>query len=76
MGTLGGIVMMFGGVLLFALLLGLVVWLATSGRRYYGTESQRPLAAHSTALDIVRERYARGEIDQEEYKRLLADLKS
>jgi len=66
--------MMFGGFLLFVLLIGLVAWLATSGRRDAGTP--RFSGVHPAALDIVRERYARGEIDQDEYKRLIADLKS
>ena len=71
---LGGLAMMFGGFLFVALLIGLVVWLANSGRRapvYAGSAAPR-----SAALDIVRERYARGEIDREEYQRLQDDLRT
>lgn len=66
--------MMFGGLFLLALFVGLVVWLAGSGRRY--PAGPTTVTGHSTALDIVRERYARGEIDRDEFQRLLNDLKT
>ena len=61
------------GMLLFWILivLGIVVlvkWLA-------GTQSAAPPPA-KTALDIVKERYARGEIDKEEFEQKKRDLSS
>ncbi len=66
--------MMFGGLLFLALLIGLVAWLATSGRR--SLVGSQPASDNSMALEIVKQRYARGEIDGDEYRRLLADLRT
>ena len=62
--------MIFGSVfmLLFwaAIIIGIVVvvrWIAGSGH----THSVAP--QHDSALDILRQRFAKGEIDQEEFER-------
>ena len=47
--------------------LGLVTWLVVSATR--SEPRNRP-----TALDVLDERYARGEIDREEYVQRRADL--
>ncbi len=70
--------MLFGSLMMILFWGGiiLVIVLAT---RWLGRESSRgtaPPAAGKTPLDILQERFARGEIDKEEYeerKRLLSD---
>lgn len=59
----------FGWVFMVAIV-GLLVWLiATAIRR-----PDRPGAGQNSALDLLDERYARGEIDREEYRERRADL--
>lgn len=70
MGWIGvGIVHMvvFWGVVIFALVM-LVRWL--SGQS--GADS--PPTANKKPIDILRERYARGEIDHAEFERIRRDL--
>lgn len=71
-GLLGGLMMvLFWGVILL-LIVGVVRWLfgsATGHRQAHPSNSQR-------ALDILDERYARGEIEREDYLRRREDLKS
>jgi putative membrane protein len=67
----GGVVMMlvmltFWGLVIAGLVLG-IRWLATQGREDRPDRSDR-------ALDILRERYARGEIDKEEFDARRRDL--
>jgi uncharacterized membrane protein len=63
------------------LVIVLVVLLAVTGRETrvpmmgcmgHGEMSDRPGA--KTALDIARERYARGEIDKEEFEEIMRNL--
>ncbi|TLF52594.1 SHOCT domain-containing protein [Halomonas urmiana] len=75
MGSYGWGHMLFGG-LMMVLFWGAVIALAvplvrglTRGRGE--TMSQR----RSTALDLLQERYARGEIDREEYEQRRRDLR-
>jgi putative membrane protein len=50
-----------------------IVFAAKLFKKYYpGTE--RPKTREDTALSILRERYARGEIDAEEFKQKKSDL--
>ncbi len=83
-GGLGWIRLIFGGMLMFAFLLGailLIVWLARMflqrerGYRYGGSSTSVP-PSQPAALDIVQTRYAKGEITREEYKQMLEDLSS
>ena len=71
MGWLG---VLFNVVLWVAVIVGVVLlirWLiqASSGR---GSEAER--AGGSRALDILKERYARGEIEKEEFEQKKRDL--
>lgn len=63
---------MLGMGLFWTLLLlaavALVVWLVRSG-------SRGPAPGRPGAEDVLRERYARGEIDDEEYRYRLAELR-
>jgi putative membrane protein len=62
--------MVFGALHMIAVLLflALLVWLAVRLARGSGA------AGRSTALDVLDERYARGEIDREEYQQRRRDL--
>lgn len=61
------------GLLVPLLLVGLLVWLVTGGARRFGVE-RGVSASDDSALNILRERYARGEIDREEYDARRRDL--
>lgn len=62
-------------VLVVALLVLAVRWFLRSERPQGGPGSALPSSeANQAPLDILRERYARGEIDDEEYERRRAKL--
>jgi putative membrane protein len=71
---------MIWGVLMMALfwggLIALVLWAVQSVARRDQGQVEPPVAgrASPTPLDIVRERYARGEISREEFETMKADL--
>jgi len=58
------------GWLFMALLVGLVAWLIWSATR----RQEPPLRREQRALGLLDERYARGEIDRDEYLEKKADL--
>ncbi|MCL4395250.1 MAG: SHOCT domain-containing protein [Chloroflexi bacterium] len=60
-----------GGMWLFGLLVVVLVVLLV---RTIGQPAQPP-SSREPAEEIVRARYARGEISREEYERVLADLR-
>ena len=64
----GGIVLISVGSLIAVGLIALVVWPA---RR---PNSERPSPANTRALDILRERYARGELSREQYTQMRSDI--
>lgn len=59
--------MWFFWIVVIVVLIFLIRWLAVSPQR---TEAPR-----ESAIDILKQRYARGEIDKEEYERKLSDLR-
>jgi putative membrane protein len=64
-----------GGIIMWLLLLivvGLLVYLAAQFSKG-GRGENRP---QETALDILKKRYARGEINKEEFERMKQDLQS
>ncbi len=64
----------FGGFLMFifwALIIGLIIW-GVAGMSRRGRYMHH--AYYNSALDIARERYARGEISKEEFEQLKKDL--
>jgi len=61
------IMLVFWGLIIVGLVLG-IRWLISQGRESRST----PLS--DTALDILRQRYARGEIDKEEFEAKKRDL--
>ncbi|MHB0876379.1 MAG: SHOCT domain-containing protein [Anaerolineae bacterium] len=78
----GGGLMLCGGALLLGLLVLLVAYLFVAGLRRAGPGAgtgpvQPPTSQPGTparALDIARDRYARGEISREEYLQIKSDL--
>lgn len=71
---LGGLLWMLGGLLLTVGVIVLVVWAISGmarGQRADGFTSGGSMAAPASQmpLDILRERYARGEISEEEFER-------
>jgi putative membrane protein len=63
--------MMFGWLLLTALVISLVIWLVVNYARPASVRGD----ASSAARQILAERYARGELDTDEYNRRLAALR-
>jgi len=53
------------------LVLGLIVWAVVAATRPHGTETKE---RSRSALEILEERYARGEIDTDEYRRRRTEL--
>ncbi len=70
MGGWWGLGMILFWVLLVGALVVLVRWLALGPGRGNGGSSER------RALDILRERYARGEIDRQEFEEKRRDLET
>jgi|RifCSP16_1_1023843.scaffolds.fasta_scaffold448258_2 putative membrane protein len=85
-GMMGGSGFGFGGLGLIGMILNLVitvgvivgivllvVWLVRrSGAE--GMASQKPAAGQSSPREILQARYARGEINREQYQQILSDL--
>ncbi len=68
-GWYGGL-WMIGGLLVIIGIVLLVVWLTNTGRDRASPGAPR----RSTAHEILRERFARGEITEEEYRRAVEVL--
>lgn len=64
-----GLIMMLAQILFW----GLLIWFGVSLFRRGGSHSHTAFGRND-ALEILRERYARGEIDSEEFNRRKADL--
>lgn len=61
----------FEWIFWIALMVLVVLWIARSGR---GGTFRSAMPEEDQAVAILRERYARGEIDKQEYEARLADL--
>lgn len=68
---LGWVFMILFWVLVIAGVIAIVRWL-TMGASRQKPDASSPM--HKTATDILRERYARGEIEREEFLQRLEDL--
>jgi len=71
--------MIFGGLFLLLILVGLVfiiVWAVRGGRRH-GMPYYAPQASGGPmAKDILQARFAKGEITKEQYREMLAEIES
>lgn len=75
-GGMGWIGMILGLVITIAVIIGLVLLVVWAVRRMSGNNAQsisQNLTGQS-ARDISQARYAKGEINQEEYQQILSDL--
>lgn len=72
---LGGILTIIPTILWWLLIVGAIVWLVSSlvSRTTKSTAANATTAAES-ALDILKKRYARGEISKEQYDDMRRDL--
>jgi putative membrane protein len=71
----GGFLMFFFSIVLVALIIWAVMAFARHGRYGYGhAHAQGCCAPGGNALDIARERYARGEINKEQFETMKKDL--
>ncbi|PIR45969.1 MAG: electron transporter RnfE [Candidatus Vogelbacteria bacterium CG10_big_fil_rev_8_21_14_0_10_49_38] len=68
MGGFGGGLMM---VFFWVLIATLIIWIT---REVSGRRSDSASVSTTQALDILKERYAKGEIDREEFERKKKDL--
>lgn len=66
------------GLLFWALVIYGVFRLISNltNRSLVTTKSERPLGKEETAMEIIKRRYAKGEIDTEEFARRKKDLES
>jgi len=61
---------MFFGLLFWGAIIAAIVWLVGQGR----VPSAGPVSRGATSLEILNERYARGEITREQYEQIRHDL--
>ena len=76
MGGIGGFMFPGFGLIIIIVLVIVVLW-ALSGNRSGGRTSNGPgnlPAQPESALDIIKRRYARGEISKEEFEQMKRDL--
>jgi len=75
-GWIGGIFMMFFWILVLIAVVLLIRWLVTAGgnRTSVSHGPQTPHSSVESALDILKKRYARGEITKEQFELMRRDL--
>jgi putative membrane protein len=75
-GWIGGIFMMFFWILVLVAVVLLIRWLVTAGgnRTPVSHGPQTPHSSVESALDILKKRYARGEITKEQFELMRRDL--
>jgi putative membrane protein len=72
-GMMGGYGIMFIMPILWIVVIGLIVWAVVAAIRRPG-ESDGAYGSSAPALEILKRRYARGEISKEEYEEKKKDL--
>jgi putative membrane protein len=75
-GGMGGIGMILGLVITIAVIIGLVLLVVWAVRRMSGNSAQSGSLnmTGKSAKDIAQARYAKGEINREEYQQVLSDI--
>lgn len=72
-----GVGMGFGfGWIFWLVILGVIVWLAVTLINRSTGPKYREYKTKDTPLDVLRRRYARGEISKEEFREMKAELRS
>jgi putative membrane protein len=71
--------MIWGGmmmILFWGAIVALIVWVIQTVTRQESTQTHAPHAGPSApaALDIAKERYARGDVEREEFQQIKRDL--
>lgn len=75
-GWLIGLVVLVVLVLLVGGGVAVVVWFVVRGSHGSSQMTRQEPRRESEALEILRQRYARGELDREEFQRMREDLQS
>lgn len=73
-GWLGSVVMGLLLILVLVVLIWLLHRLVTAGGRSGGAAGGRAAGEGDRAMEVLRERYAKGEIDEETYERMRRNL--
>jgi len=71
-----GFIVLLVIILFFVMLILLVFWLARTVTTNNGSSQIKSGGHRSDALEILNQRYARGEISREEYQEMRSDLES
>ncbi len=70
---MGGFMWLFPMIILvFLIIIGVLMYSRSS--RHYPPESRTPRNAEDSALEILKKRYAKGEISKEEYEQIKKDI--
>ncbi len=73
-GMMGGFGWMWLMPILWIVVLGLIVWAVVAGVSGQGGSKSSDYSKEDSALEVLKRRYARGEIDKEEYEEKKKDL--
>ena len=73
MGMMGGFGWMWMMPVFWVVIIGLIVWAITSASRHSESDGSGPTTT-SSALEILKKRYAQGEISKQEYQEKKGDI--
>lgn len=73
-GMMGGYGSMFLVPIFFIVLLGLIIWVVVAALQKTNSSTENSTRVSDESLEILKRRYAQGEIDQEEYAMKRKDL--
>ncbi len=73
-GMMGGYGSMFLVPIIFIVVLGLIIWVVVAALQKTNSSTESSTKASDDPLDILKRRYAQGEIDKEEYEMKKKDL--
>ncbi len=73
-GMMGGYGSMFLVPIIFIVILGLIIWVVVAALQKTNSSTESSAKASDDPLDILKRRYAQGEIDKEEYEMKKKDL--
>ncbi len=73
-GMMGGYGVMFLVPIIFLVVLGLIIWVVVAALQKTNISTESSARASDDPLDILKRRYAQGEIDKEEYETKKEDL--